>query len=154
MNRFLIITLIAFALTACVKDNLGDIPTEKTPSSKIHNWDESAAKGRLMVRLAEGVESFDTEGIALNIEPMFPATRSEKLNRWRLVRFDENLDLRTVAEAIALNKGVERVEYDIKLHRIVGKAEPAPASRPEPTRSQEMPFDDPELLWQWHTHCS
>ena len=150
MNRFLIITLIAFALTACVKDNLGDIPTEKEPSSKIHNWDESAAKGRLMVRLAEGVESFDTEGIALNIEPMFPATRSEKLNRWRLVRFDENLDLRTVAEAIALNKGVERVEYDIKLHRIVGKAEPAPASRPEPTRSVAMPFDDPELPWQWH----
>lgn len=151
MNKFFLIPLIAVVLTACVKDNLGDIPAEQKPSDKIHNWSESAAKGRLMVRLAEGVEEIDAKGIALDIEPLFPtSTGSAKLDRWHLVHFDKSLDLRTVAEAIAQDGGVERVEYDIKIKRIVSEAEPMPTMRPEPTRSVELPFDDPELPYQWH----
>ena len=151
MNKFFLIPLIVVVLTACAKDNLGDIHSEQMPNDKIFNQSDDAAKGRLLVRLAEGTQSIDAEGIVLDIEPLFPtATGSEKLDRWRLVHFDKGLDLRSVAKAIARNKGVERVEYDIKMHRIVSEAEPMPTMRPEPTRSLELPFNDPELPYQWH----
>lgn len=151
MNRFLLLTIFAFALTACVKESVDDIPKDVEVSSKIHNWGEDAAKGRLMVRLVEGVEGISVDGIALDVEPLFPKTTGNaKLDRWMLVHFDEALDLRGVAEAIAKDSGVERVEFDLPMKRIKSEALPMPASRPEPTRSVEMPFDDPELPWQWH----
>lgn len=138
-------------LAACTKDNLGDIPKEPTPSDKIMQYSDTAAKGRLLVCLSEGVDRIDAEGIALDVEPLFrAATGSATLDRWRLVHFDSSLDLRSVAEVIARDKGVERVEYDLRMKRISSKALAMPTSRPEPTRSVEMPFDDPELPWQWH----
>lgn len=155
MNRFFLTTLIAIALTACINDNIGDIPKELTPNDKIHNYSEDSAEGILMVRLAEGVTTFDTEGIALDIEPMFPSsTDNSSLDRWRLVRFEKSLDKRAVAEAIARNEGVERVEFDIKIKRIASEALPMPTTRPEPTRSVELPFNDPELEYQWHYYNS
>lgn len=151
MNRFLLLTILAFALTACVKESVDDIPKDVEVSSKIHNWGEDAAKGRLMVRLVEGVEGISVDGIALDVEPLFPKTTGNaKLDRWMLVHFDKALDLRGVAEAIAKDSGVERVEFDLPMKRIKSEALPMPASRPEPTRSVEMPFNDPELPWQWH----
>ncbi|MBR2429311.1 MAG: S8 family serine peptidase [Alistipes sp.] len=151
MNRFLLLTILAFALTACVKESVDDIPKDVEASSKIHNWGEDAAKGRLMVRLVEGVEGISVDGIALDVEPLFPKTTGNaKLDRWMLVHFDKALDLQSVAEAIAKDSGVERVEFDLPMKRIKSEALPMPASRPEPTRSVELPFNDPELPYQWH----
>lgn len=151
MNRFFLLTILAFALTACVKERVDDISKEVESTNKVFNWSEDAAKGRLMVRLVEGAEGISVDGIDLRVEPLFPTkTGSAKLNRWMLVHFDETLDLRSVAEAIAKDSGVERVEFDLPMKRISSEALPMPTSRPEPTRSVEMPFDDPELPWQWH----
>ena len=151
MKRFFLIITIAFALTSCVKEDVGDISKDVVSKNKIFNWGEDAAQGRLMVRLAEGVKSLHIDGVALDVEPLFPTTCGDaKLNRWMLVRFDEALDVRSVAEAIALDDGVERVEFDLPMKRIKSETLPMPTSRPEPTRSVTMPFDDPELPWQWH----
>ena len=151
MNRFFLLTILAFALTACVKERVDDISKEVESTNKVFNWSENAAKGRLMVRLVEGAEGISVDGIALDVEPLFPKTTGDaKLDRWMLVHFDEALDLRGVAEAIAKDSGVERVEFDLPMKRIKSEALPMPASRPEPTRSVELPFNDPELPYQWH----
>lgn len=151
MNRLFLITLIALTLSACVRESVDGGITPTPPSDKIHNWSKTAARGRLMVRVADINSPIVVEGIALDVEPMFPtATGSEKLDRWMLVHFDEELDTKTVAEKIAQLDEVERVEFDVKLKRIVSQAQPMPASRPEPTRSVEFPFNDPELPYQWH----
>ena len=151
MNRFYLLTIILFAFTACVKESIDDIPKDVGASDKIYNWAEGAAKGRLLVRLVEGAEYISADGLAIDVEPLFPKpTGDAKLDRWVLVHFDEALDLRSVAETIAKDRGVERVEFDLPMKRIASKALPMPTSRPEPTRSVEMPFDDPELPWQWN----
>ncbi|MBQ8204633.1 MAG: S8 family serine peptidase [Alistipes sp.] len=158
MNRFFFIALLALLSTACVKDSIGDIAPEQAPSDKIHNWggepgcvSEAAAKGRLMVRLNDKQATIAVEGIELEVEPLFPKAASDtKLERWQLVHFDKELDLKSVAESIAALEDVERVEFDLKMKRIVSESLPMPSSRPEPTRSVELPFDDPELPYQWH----
>lgn len=150
MNRFLLSTFAALTFVACVQDNLGDIPNDMSQSSKVRNWGDGAAEGRLMVCLAKGATTLSVEGLEMEIEPLFPGTKSEKMSRWQLVRFDKSLDLRATAERIAQNEMVEVVEFDLPVKRVIGQKVAMPASKPEPTRSVTMPFDDPELPWQWH----
>lgn len=52
MNRFLLFTIIIISLSACTKE-VYDIDTPTVPSDKIFNYDESAALGRLMVRMVD-----------------------------------------------------------------------------------------------------
>lgn len=150
MKRLLLLTIIAVSLTACTKD-VGDIYTPTTPSNKIVNYDESAARGRLLVRLVDTQGTIAVEGINLDVEPLFPnTTGNDKLSRWMMVRFNEALDLKSVAEKIAALDAVECVEFDIMLKRVKSESIPTPTSRPVLTRSQNMPFNDPELPYQWH----
>ena len=151
MNRLFPIIFAIFALSSCVRESV-DSGVAPTPSSdKIYNWSDTAARGRLLVRVADINSPIEVEGIELTVESLFPkATGSERLDRWMLVHFDEELDTKAVAESIAALDEVERVEFDVKVKRIVSEAQPMPTSRPEPTRSVEMPFNDPELPWQWH----
>lgn len=151
MNRLFPIIFAIFALSSCARESV-DSGVAPTPSSdKIYNWSDTAARGRLLVRVADINSQLAVEGIELTVESLFPkATGSESLDRWMLVHFDEELDTKAVAESIAALDEVERVEFDVKIKRIVSEAQPMPVSRPEPTRSVEMPFNDPELPWQWH----
>lgn len=151
MNRFYLAIVATLLCMACATDNVDHIQHNEDSSNKIHNWGDSAAQGRLMVRLTNSTENISVEGITLEVEPLFPTTTgNDKLDRWMLVHFDKSLDLKAVAEKIAALECVERVEFDLKMKRIASQALPMPTSRPEPTRSVEMPFDDPELPWQWH----
>ncbi len=151
MNRFYMAIVATLLCMACATDNVDHIQHNEDSSKKIHNWGDSAAQGRLMVRLTNSTENISVEGITLEVEPLFPTTTdNDKLDRWMLVHFDKSLDLKAVAEKIAALECVERVEFDLKMKRISSEALPMPTMRPEPTRSVEMPFDDPELPWQWH----
>ena len=151
MNRLFPIIFAIFALSSCARESV-DSGVAPTPSSdKIYNWSDTAARGRLLVRVADINSPIEVEGIELTVESLFPkATGNESLDRWMLVHFDEELDTKAVAESIAALDEVERVEFDVKIKRIVSEAQPMSVSRPEPTRSVEMPFNDPELPWQWH----
>lgn len=150
MNRFVFLSLLTLALTACVQSEIDNINHEVGCQDKIYGWSESAARGVLMVRVDDPQSTLELDGLSLDVEPMFPAVESESLECWMLVRFDRELDLRAVAERIARLDEVERVEFSLRMKRISSEALPMPTSRPEPTRSVTMPFNDPELPWQWH----
>lgn len=150
MKRFFLASLLALAITACVKDNIGEIAPESEPSDKIYYACESAAKGRLLVMLDAATDEFRIEGMELSVEPLFGGKADEKLDRWVMVSFDEPLTNGVVAEALAKDSRVVRVEYDRLMKRIEGKKVSMPESRPASTRATSLPFDDPELEWQWH----
>ena len=150
MKRFLILPLLTLTLSACVKDVASDIPKESTPSDKIYYASEKAAQGRLLVKIEAPVEDFCIEGMALDIEPLFVGKSDEQLDKWLLVSFDEELDNATVAEALAKDDRIVRVEYDLPMRRIEGKKVAMRESRPATTRATNLPFNDPELEWQWH----
>jgi subtilisin family serine protease len=150
MRKLFSFILLATLVTACVKDNIDTPQAEQSPSDKIHLASDNAAKGRLIVKLESADTEFSIEGIELNVEPLFGNKANEELGKWLLVRFDESLSTAKVAEAIAKDSRVVSVEYDVPLKRIEGKKVAMPESRPEITRAANLPFDDPELPYQWH----
>ncbi len=151
MKKLLSLLLISSLVTACVKDSIDrGTPPVETPSGKIHYASEDAAEGRLLVMLDAPTDDFCIEGMELCVEPLFGGKPDEKLDKWLLVSFDASLTNGEVAEALANDSRVVRVEYDLPMKRIEGKRVPMPESRPEATRSVALPFNDPELSWQWH----
>ena len=150
MKKLLTFVLFTSLLSACVKDNLDSPSMDELPSNKIFYASDSAAKGRLLVKLDAPMDDFYVDGWDLNVEPLFLGKVDEKLSRWLLVSFDESLSNADVAEAIAKDNRVVRIEYDVPVKPIEAERCAAPVSRPEITRSIEMPFNDPELPWQWH----
>lgn len=150
MKKILTLVVLTTLVSACVKDNLDNTPNVELPSDKIFYVSESAAKGHLLVKLDAPVDDFCVEGLDLNVEPLFRGKLDEELSRWLLVSFDESLTNAEVAEAIAKDSRVVRIEYDVLIKPIKGESLGMPASRPEITRSVEMPFNDPELPYQWH----
>ena len=156
MKRFPLIATLAMLLTACVSDPIDGISTQSTPTSKIVNPGATPGEGYLMVRIAQECDpSFisDVATINVDVEPLFILSAKEPkstLNNWYLISFDKSLDVKTIAEHLAMDSRIEKVEYDVVFKRPKSQSLGVPANRPEPTRSQEMPFNDPELPWQWH----
>ena len=151
MKKLLSLLLVASLATACVKDGVdGGTPSVDTPSDKIFYASENAAKGRLLVKLDAPTEEFGIEGMEITAEPLFGGKPDATLDKWLLVSFDESLTNAEVAEALANDSRVVRVEYDLPIKRVEGKSVPMPESRPKATRSVALPFNDPELEWQWH----
>ena len=151
MKKLLSFLLLASLMTACVKENIdeGTTPVDSS-SNKIYFASDKAAQGRLLVKLETPTEEFSIEGLELNVEPLFVGKADKKLDKWLLVSFDESLSNATVAEALAKDSRVVRVEYDLPMQRIEGKKVPMP-ERPATTRAAaNLPFNDPELEWQWH----
>ena len=149
MKRLLFIIALC-TVVSCVRDNFGVGNGESAPSDKIFMISDNAAPGRLLVRLSSPDAQLAVEGVEFEVEPMFPSRDGSKFDCWAIVSFDEALNLGVVAEKIAANSSVERVEYDVLMKRIEGKKVAMPTDRPATTRATNLPFNDPELKWQWH----
>ena len=155
MNRFFLFAAAVLLCGACTKVEDGDIHNTIPASQKIINSPDGAASGIIMTRLAADVEHFDLNsvaGIEVDVKPMFPNSEGTSLEQWMLISFDAEVELRTIAEGLAEDSRIEIVEYDQPVKRIKANKVPMPTTRPALTRSIEMPFNDPELPWQWHYH--
>ena len=150
MKKLSLLALLTLLLGACVTDNVGDIPNVPSSSDKILAYDGDTHAGHLMVRLAPDATTLDIADVELTTEPLFPDGGKASMGNWMLVRFDESLNLRSVAERIAQESYVECVEYDMLIQRAERTSVPMPDVHPEPTRASKMPFNDPELSYQWH----
>ncbi len=153
MNRFFYVASALLLLMACVKDDVGQITPPAEFGHKIRNYREDATRGQLMVRLsaeAGPLTSISLMGHDIELMPMFGRWDTSELGRWVVARFDTSLDLTKVAEELAADSRVEIVEYSYTIYNVKPMRLDRPVNRPEPTRSVEYPFDDPELPWQWH----
>ena len=142
------LALIALVAVACVHEDVESTPSGDTQATIIGSA-EGAAHDTLLVKLESAEASLTIEGAT--IEPLFPSNGSD-LDRWVKVSIAEDCNIEAMAENIARMDGVSIVEYSTRIKPI--KAEPlgTPVSRPSVTRSIDMPFNDPELSWQWHYH--
>ncbi len=150
MRKLFSLALFAALCAACVNDPMEGNHTTHNPGAKIFYASDDAAQGILLVRLNAPDAELDIAGIDITLEPLFHGVEDAKLSRWMIAKFDEQLNLDTVAELLAGESCVERIEYDVRIKPVKSEVLPMPASRPEPTRSVAMPFNDPELEWQWH----
>lgn len=156
MKKLSLILTLALVVVGCVSDPTGELPATNKPASKIVNANVEPASGFLMVRLAEDVdvEAFgEMTDVAVEAELLYPRSETRaasSADNWYLLSFDKSVDVRSLAARLAEDERVERIEYDIYIKRPAYKRLEMPASRPEPTRSVTLPFDDPELAWQWH----
>lgn len=150
MRKLFSLALFAALAVACVNDPMEGSHTAQCPSNKIFYASDDAAQGMLLVRLSTADAMPTIEDVDITFEPLFNGVEDAKLSRWMVAKFDEQLNLDTIAELLAGESCVERIEYDVRIKPIKSKVLPMPTSRPEPTRSVAMPFNDPELEWQWH----
>ena len=150
MRKLFSLALFAALAVACVNDPMEDSHTAQCPSNKIFYASDDAAQGMLLVRLSTADAMPTIEDVDITFEPLFNGVEDAKLGRWMIAKFDEQLNLGTVAELLAGESCVERIEYNVRIKPIKSEVLPMPTTRPEPTRSVAMPFNDPELKWQWH----
>ncbi len=114
-----------------------------------------------MVKIAADLDQFpfdSIDGVQLQARRLFPInrhteakTRQAGLDRWYLVSFDTGTSLQQMALALAEDPRIVLVEYDAYLHAIEPvKADPHEQKRIRPLSQTAMPFNDPELPYQWH----
>ena len=158
MKRVSFIVALALFVAGCVNDPTGELPRKTTSESKIVNVNAEPAQGFLMVRLEEGVDAeifadiLDVEVEASALYPRPETRANSSFDAWYLLKFDEKVDVRAVAERLAEDSRVVKIEYSIYIQRPEYKRMEVAANRPEPTRASNLPFNDPELKYMWHYH--
>lgn len=164
MRRYGIIALTMLLLVSCTcRDGDGAL-VEDAVSTKIINRPVNVASGRLLVKTVSGTADFGLQkinGVDVSVEPLFPSVQDDAvsgaLDCWYLLKFSHDVCLEEIAGAVAADRRVERVQYDALMEPVF--SDPYDVQDPVSTKSsvrrmtrlnEEMPFDDPELPWQWH----
>ena len=156
MKRLLLSTIALLALAACIREPLCEVNPMPTPESKIVNSNATPVAGKLLVRLAEGAQAPDFSALAdieIAAQHLMPAREGEKvqkINRWQLLSFSEEASVNAVAILLAACNDIEAIEYVVPIKRIKSEKLEMPVRTKSATRSVPLPFDDPELEWQWH----
>lgn len=155
-----ILVMLLF-LTAC-RQTVGYLPESDDfrPDVKIINTPENAGRGSLLVKLTSYAPEYEVIGTDLHISsrPLVPSGRTpeEELHvhdifRWWILCFDECVGPEYVAGLVAGDERVEIVEYNTLMVPVASEgAPPVPKTRTSVRPDVEMPFNDPELAWQWH----
>ena len=158
MKKLSLIVALALFVVGCVNDPTGKLPRKTTSESKIVNVNAEPAKGFLMVRLDEGVDAevfseiMDVDFESKSLYPRSETRAKSSFDDWYLLKFDERVDVRAIAERLASDERVVKIEYSIYIQRPSYKRVEVSANRPEPTRASNLPFNDPELEYMWHYH--
>ena len=87
------------------------------------------------------------------IDPRFEKRiRRAGLDRWFIVYFDESQDIPQTLATLKENSQVEVAEEVFVTTLPTAKAIPASPVPQTKSNDSDMPFDDPELIKQWHYH--
>ena len=161
MRRIYLIIVMHLLLMAC-NQIVGYLPEngDYRSSVKIINTSENAGRGTLLVKLYSYAAEFDVQGTDVHISsrPLVPSGRTPEeellvhdIFRWWILDFDESADPEYVARLVAENDMVEVVEYNTLMVPVASESDmPVPGTRAVVRPHMEMPFNDPELPWQWH----
>lgn len=113
-------------------------------------------------QVSTGVESIDAFCKAVgayNIERLFPAAgrfearqRKAGLHLWYKISFDEGVSMSKVGEMLSNNKDLAVVEFNmpIELPDVKMTEADVVAATEQIMADEELPFNDPRLVEQWH----
>lgn len=166
--KYRLILLAALAAIACTKEmEQTQSPESSILTSKlVGQKDTGAEEGILLVKLdsqtaqsiSSGAATLDIKDLditsltpALAVKPKNEAAaRKYGLDRWYRVTFDENIPLRTAAEAVAACDQVVSLQYNSFIEQIHPE-KVIPYEGPALTKVvSDLPFDDPHLDKQWN----
>ena len=162
MRRFFIVLLSIIFLAACSHHQDKFASSDDSTSYKIINGADNCAPGRVIVRLSDDAEFFPEIGdapVELDIKRLFPynqkredIARAQGLDKWYIVTFEPTADVQLIAGIIARHSQVALVEYDEVIYQeeYLGVSPAGHTAQIAPSYMDEMPFDDPELPYQWH----
>lgn len=120
------------------------------------------ATGQLPAAVSRALSAVRAEAV----RPLFPIDprweqrmRREGLDRWLVVRFDEQLAVRTTVDALQEQDDAFELVEAVPVARTVGAGKPVPvwrgalmAASRQAAGDGSLPFDDPLLPDQWHYH--
>ena len=174
MNRKIAIifsALFLLQMTACLQEERLDAPQtqdESVPAiqRKAVNTSEDAVEGTLVVLLSEDASSALENGqevaslvsacaqTGATLQRAFPFNgtdheRKYRMDRWYLLTFPADTDVREVAEIFAELPEISVVEYNTRLARL-DESEATAWVAGDNTVSPSLPFNDPKLIDQWH----
>lgn len=160
MGRVSLALIVLLLLAACERQIVDLHGGSDRTSVKIMDKPDNAASGSLLVKFSQYVSGYtvDYYGENVHARPLVPAGRAsdrvlqeEDIYRWWLLTFDEDVDAESLARVVAEDDRVILVEYDTLIEPVVSESMHAPAAtRAQVRPSVDMPFNDPELPWQWH----
>ena len=132
---------------------------DSAQSNKITNPDATPVSGFLLVQIIDGedIPSFsEIAGINIDAEHLFPVIKDKpraKLDNWYLLTFDDEVDVKWLAERISSDPRVGKVEYDVLINQITSnEVRPLEYSAPPTKATSSSPFNDPLFPQQWHYH--
>ena len=174
MNRKIAIifsALFLLQMTACLQEERLDAPQaqdESVPAiqRKAVNTSEDAVEGTLVVLLSEDASSALENGqevtslvsacaqTGATLQRAFPFNgtdheRKYRMDRWYLLTFPADTDVREVAEIFAELPEISVVEYNTRLARL-DESEATAWVAGDNSVSPSLPFNDPKLIDQWH----
>lgn len=175
-GKILLFALASIAAVSCVHDdvNMSSESAEVAIAKKIINTSDDATKGELIIYVddqtalqLEGAADATRSGVmaldqvvaelgATELKPVFNmlvnAEQKRELNmhRWYSVSFSEDIDVEYAAKTLAEVGAVKRVQYATRV--VVPKTNFVPANidAVAQTRTENLPFNDPQLVGQWH----
>lgn len=158
MRRTGFIFLAMLLAVSCAETGMRDGLYSDAFQAKIINTPVNSAAGRLLIKAVPegcGLDFGEIYGYKISTEPLFPGNNDNisGLDRWHLLTFDPKADMEAIANAVAADERVEIVQYDILIEPIFSEGLQAKVQTRSAVRStEEMPFNDPELPWQWNYH--
>jgi subtilisin family serine protease len=117
---------------------------------------ERLAMAESVTRSGSAVDAVASEIGATSIAPVFnlkvngEVKRARGMHRWFTVTFPESVDLEAAAQSLAAIESVERVQFATRIiapKAMITEVDPSEIAQ---TRSEDLPYNDPLLVKQWH----
>ena len=121
-----------------------------------NNTAERLAMAESVTRSGSAVDAVASEIGATSITPVFnlkvngEVKRARGMHRWFTVTFPESVDLEAAAQSLAAIESVERVQFATRIiapKAMITEVDPSEIAQ---TRSEDLPYNDPLLVKQWH----
>ena len=121
-----------------------------------NNTAERLAMAESVTRSGSAVDAVASEIGATSIAPVFnlkvngEVKRARGMHRWFTVTFPESVDLEAAAQSLAAIESVERVQFATRIiapKAMITEVDPSEIAQ---TRSEDLPYNDPLLVKQWH----
>lgn len=165
INKLLSLSLIAAAAFACQKEQMQTQVENQVPLSPVQmkavNSSIKADPSSIMIFMdkapsSELLEKWQKAGVS-NVKRLFYPTPGKEemqarfnLDKWYILKLDEQLDCNTAAEMLAAEKSVSRIQFNKVMEEQPREFLQTYTSEYSLYNAEPLPFNDPMLSQQWH----
>lgn len=164
MKLELCLLAVLVLLAGCAKEEENNSRRESSlVTTKVINEPANADKGSILIYVDKDIAGTDEVTIlaenagATACRPLFtsvPGRENEEikfgLNRWYRLSLPDGADLENVAARLASEGKISRVQYNVKMERVIDRQAKSYTPTASLKAASASPFNDPYLSSQWH----